>query len=355
MGCSGCTRLGSVTSPSVAPSPAMVWTADKFRSGGVRGFNSPADVTDQSMTALKATGANIVRVFVNLTRSGSTYTADVSTLNAVVAAGAAKNFKVVITFDVLPNQFAQEYWSNTSLQNSILAQWVILAARFRGNQTIVGYDLINEPIAPNQGVWTTFATRIATAIRAVDPEHVIIHEPSPGGLPSAFADAVKLPFSNVVYSVHAYLPYEISHQGINGAGNTTRYDYPLPSSSALGTVDRAWLSSQLNDVRTFVAANDVPIYVGEFSCVRWAPNAAADTFIGDSISIYEAEGWAWTYHSWREYQGWDAEVPASYFQSRTYTNAYPTGWESENTALFRVSTTPALTVLKAAFARNLTP
>ena len=51
---------------------------------------------------------------------------------------------------------------------------------------------------------------------------------------------------------------------------------------------------------------NVPIYVGEFGVARWAPNA--EKWLEDVISIFEENGWDWTYHAYREYNGWDAEI-----------------------------------------------
>ena len=51
------------------------------------------------------------------------------------------------------------------------------------------------------------------------------------------------------------------------------------------------------------------MFVGEFSCVRWAPGGSCPRYLADAISLFEADGWGWAYHCWRCYQGWDAEVP----------------------------------------------
>jgi hypothetical protein len=45
--------------------------------------------------------------------------------------------------------------------------------------------------------------------------------------------------------------------------------------------------------------------VGEFSAIRWAPGA--DRYLSDLIGIIEAHGWDWTYHAFREWDGWSVE------------------------------------------------
>ena len=42
-----------------------------------------------------------------------------------------------------------------------------------------------------------------------------------------------------------------------------------------------------------------------FSCIRWAPGA--DQYVKDLIDLFEEYGWDWSYHAFREWQGWSAE------------------------------------------------
>jgi len=46
----------------------------------------------------------------------------------------------------------------------------------------------------------------------------------------------------------------------------------------------------------------VPIYIGEFSAIRWAPGAAA--YLRDLIEVMEENQWDWAYHAFREWDGW---------------------------------------------------
>ena len=49
------------------------------------------------------------------------------------------------------------------------------------------------------------------------------------------------------------------------------------------------------------------IYAGEFSAIRWAPAGSACRWLGDVIDIFEAHGWDWSYHAFREWDGWSVE------------------------------------------------
>jgi hypothetical protein len=44
---------------------------------------------------------------------------------------------------------------------------------------------------------------------------------------------------------------------------------------------------------------------GEFSVIRWAPGAV--NYLRDCIELFEQCGWDWTYHAYREWDGWSVE------------------------------------------------
>jgi aryl-phospho-beta-D-glucosidase BglC (GH1 family) len=342
----GASNVGNVSITCATPPYA---TSSSFATKTLRGFSAPGDTSTQSMSDLAATGANLVRVFLSLDQSGSSYAIDaasLSELNAVIAAGAQQGFKVVICFGPPDNS----YFTSSALQASIDTNWQIIAKMYHGNLTVAGYDLINEPISPSPGgvaAWTTLASQWITDIRTIDPEHVIIFEPTPGGIPEAFTGLKPLPFSNIVYSTHMYEPYQFSSQGLMF---TTFMSYPTTSSS-IGTVDKATVSSILQPIRDFVTAYNLPVYVGEFSAVRWAPDDSSNTYVSDLISLFEAEGYSWTYHCWRGYQGWDAELPESWFYTFPFADAKPqsfgTTWPPP-----RTSDTDTMNVLRGYFQLN---
>jgi hypothetical protein len=334
---------------------SSLWSAATFACHGVRGFDqSGGDQSRSSMSDMAATGANVLRIFVDLKLDpgAESYTIDLSHADGVISDGTEFGFKVVIAFEPVTTHSSPEFWANNQLRSSITANWIAVAKKYRGNTTVAGYDLINEPIAPKgQAQWITFATQLIKSIKSADPDHVIIFEPSPGGLPEALSSiSALLPFDNIVYSIHDYEPHMITHQGIL---HFTSMAYPSPASSPIGQVDKATLSRLLAPVRQFTATFHAPIYIGEFSCVRWAPDSSAYNYVSDQISLFEAEGYSWSYHSWREYQGWDAELPSSYFAQFPYLNAKPQGWINLNQAPYRSGNTDTMSLLKRYFKLNL--
>lgn len=63
----------------------------------------------------------------------------------------------------------------------------------------------------------------------------------------------------------------------------------------------------LESALRFQQTYNVPIYIGEFSAIRWAPDQSAYRYLKDAIELFEEYGWDWSYHAYREWSGWSVE------------------------------------------------
>ena len=198
-------------------------------------------------------------------------------------------------------------FSDRQAQEKFVEVWRRIAARYKEAKPIWGYDLANEPVeedvAEGCDDWQTLAERAARAIRAIDPQRAIIVEPAQWGSPEGLAELVPIPVSNVVYSVHMYLPHAFTHQGVFGSGPAYRY----PGLVEGGQWDKAQLERALQPAIAFQERYHVHIYIGEFSAIRWAPDHSACRYLSDLIDIFETQGWDWSYHAFREWSGWSVE------------------------------------------------
>jgi len=163
------------------------------------------------------------------------------------------------------------------------------------------------------------AGRAAKAIRAIDPERTLIVEPPEWGDPAGLRELRPLDVPNVVYSVHMYLPHAFTHQGVGGRGPPCRYPGEIDGK----LWDKAQLEAALQPVVEFQLKYGVHFYIGEFSAIRWAPEGSAQRYLEDLIDIFEAHGWDWSYHAFREWDGWSVEHgsdPADHGQAKTPTD-----------------------------------
>ncbi|MCS7306845.1 MAG: glycoside hydrolase family 5 protein [Thermoguttaceae bacterium] len=192
-------------------------------------------------------------------------------------------------------------------QDAFMGLWEKMARRYRDQPAVWGYDLVNEPteaLTP-EGLldWQQLAERTARRIRQIDPVHAIIIEPTPWGSPEGLDWLEPVDVPGVVYSVHMYIPFQFTHQGIHGNPAGVAY----PGFVAGRHWDKQALREALQPVIQFQKDYQVPIYIGEFSAIRWAPGKSAYNYLRDVIEIFEEYGWHWAYHAFREWDGWSVE------------------------------------------------
>ncbi len=198
-------------------------------------------------------------------------------------------------------------FAERACQDKFVEVWRRMAARYKDAKPIWGFDLANEPVEGliEEGCddWHDLAERAAKAVRAVDPQRTLIIESPNWGGPDGFRDFEPIDVPGVVYSVHMYMPAAFTHQTLFGTGGGRKYPGEID-----GTVwDKARLQAALAPVIEFQKTHGVHIYVGEFSAIRWAPGDSAHRYLADLIDIFEAHGWDWSYHAFREWNGWSVE------------------------------------------------
>ena len=235
----------------------------------------------------------------------------------VLDAAAARGIKVIFDLHTPPGGRTDDgsvrLYLEKPYQDYFVELWKRIAQRFKGHPALMGYDLVNEPIQkkpspPGVLDWYDIQALVAKEIRKIDPDVKIIFETDLWSSASQYANIEPLDVPGVVYQVHMYWPGVYTHQGVKntwGVGSNGKQGIEYPGTIDGSKIDREALRRNLAAARDFQRAYNVPMYVGEFSAVRWAPGAAQ--YLDDLISIYEEYGWDWTYHAFREWPGWSVE------------------------------------------------
>ncbi len=196
---------------------------------------------------------------------------------------------------------------NAAAQQHFVEVWRKMTQRYKGNTTIWGFDLVNEPnddeTAPDCKDWQALSLVAGQAVREIDPDRTLIIEPSKYGGLTGWPNFNPLPLTHVVYSFHMYDPLIFTHQGVIGRD---RGPVPYPGAIDGKMWNRDALLAAMQPAIDFAQRYRVHMYVGEFSAVRWAPGA--DHYLADVTSLFEAQGWDWSYHAYREWQGWNLEI-----------------------------------------------
>lgn len=106
------------------------------------------------------------------------------------------------------------FWQHPYFQDRFVALWEEFARRYKGNASIAGYDVMNEPVTnapyglfnfdytPDWQTLNRVHCRVVRAIRAIDPDHIIFLE---GDLFASLFHGLEAPFAeNLAYSSHNY-------------------------------------------------------------------------------------------------------------------------------------------------------
>jgi len=228
-----------------------------------------------------------------------------------LAACEKYNIRVLVDLHTPPGGRAQggvcRMFQEKRYQDKLIAVWDRIARRYQGRQVVYAYDLVNEAV---EGVvaegllnWRDLATQAARTIRAVDPGKPVVFEPGPWGGPDGFDWLEPLDLDRVIYSFHMYRPHSFTHQGVHN--DRTGIAYPGRIDGEMWDKER--LREEMLPAIEFQQAFNVHIYVGEFSVIRWAPGDSGYQYLRDVIDLFEQYGWDWSYHAFREWDGWSVE------------------------------------------------
>jgi endoglucanase len=168
-----------------------------------------------------------------------------------------------------------EYWVNGNHQGNTGWMWWQIANHFKGNGTVAGYDLINEPIgAPSpSAVWSAYDS-LYKSVRSVDAAHMIFLEGAYGSWNWSMLPAPsQYGWTNVVYEMHEYQYNGSAAQVQQGATN------------------------QVTDFNNHSSWN-VPGYIGEFNSMGTGSSTWAAT-----KKSYDNAGLSWTMWSYKATHG----------------------------------------------------
>ena len=222
---------------------------------------------------------------------------------------AAGEFKLKIILDNhsrKPDGYMDEqvWYSDVISEAKWIADWVFMAERYRGNPTVIGFDLDNEPhgiatwAAGNAATdWNSAAERCGNAILAVNSDALIIVEGVEkvgtdsywwgGNLSAARSHPIGLNKpQKLVYSAHEYGPELFAQPWF------TASDFP----SDLAGIWKAHFGYLMQE-------NLGHVLIGEFGIKdKSAVSGKAGTWF-DTFLAYAGSNYSWTFWCWNPNSG----------------------------------------------------
>lgn len=175
--------------------------------------------TEADFDNIKSLGMNVIRLpfawWNILTDDGALREDAFTRLDWFVDCCARRDLYVVLDLHAAPGSqngndhsgdiTGSHLWEEAVYQDRTQYLWEQVATHYRGNATVAAYDLLNEPGGKLNATGVTqwdFFDRLYSAIRAVDPDHIIMMEScwEPEDLPAPS----RYGWENVVYQYHNY-------------------------------------------------------------------------------------------------------------------------------------------------------
>jgi endoglucanase len=173
-------------------------------------------------------------------------------------------------------------WDQRQFQDRVVWLWEQLAEHYRDEPWIAGYNILNEPADASGTVVGPFYRRVVEAIRAVDPNHLLILD---GNTYAQEFEGLGDPIVGATYSLHQY-----PDLGFTGAG-------PYPGQVEGRMYDRAAMEREFLTRAAYMKRNSLPVLVGEFGPVYDRDPVANEDklrLLEDQLAIYEQHAASWT-------------------------------------------------------------
>ncbi len=208
-------------------------------------------------------------------------------------------------------------WDDATYQSRFKALWREIARRYKDETTIAAFDLLNEP-APTGSVdqWKTLAQALVDEIRKEDTNHLLIVEmvnwifdkndqSTLSNLDLATLQSFQFLVSdaNAMYDFHFYLPGNYTLQdekGIDGGGYPEAGTMETTFAGTTAARDKAYLSSEMDQVLAYWKAQGVPYNFGEWgtadSAIQNEATKGGVSYIKDVMSLMTARSASWQFY-----------------------------------------------------------
>jgi aryl-phospho-beta-D-glucosidase BglC (GH1 family) len=166
--------------------------------------------------------------------------AQLGQIDQAVAWGGRYGIHVCINFHRAPGYTVAQpaetrsLWSDAEAQRVCALHWSTFARRYRGvpNERL-SFNLFNEPPDISPAAYAAVVRKMASAIRAEDPDRLILCD----GLAWGTKPVAELASLDVAQATRGYTPMEVTHYRASWIGGSDRFPLPTwPRAQAEGTL-----------------------------------------------------------------------------------------------------------------------
>ncbi len=207
------------------------------------------------------------------------------------------NFHRAPGYCINPPPEPGDLWKDPEVQKICASHWAFFAKRYRGiPNREMSFDLVNEPDGVDNGTYACFVEAMTSAIRAEDPDRLIIADGTKVGT-QPVPEIIHL---RVAQATRGYQPMEISHYlapWFKEGGDFSRPTWPLKKKGE--TYGRDRLEGDWVEPWKALEKRGVGVFVGEWGAYKETPHKVVLAWMRDQLSLWKEAGCGWALWNFR--------------------------------------------------------
>ncbi len=239
------------------------------------------------------------------------------------------NLRVVFDLHILRSHHfgndVRPLWKEESEQDKFVTMWLAINKELQHYpEDLLAFELLNEPVAPDNSDWSGLAARTIKALREVAPQRMIIVGSNSFNSVTT-VDKLEIPQgdTNLILSFHYYEPYALTHYQAHWSPFKTldaKLYYPgqLISKQEYEKLtdeekeimapynrvyNRETIAAEVSKAQSFADSLNVKLYCGEFGCLPHVSDESRYAWYRDMISIFNEYNIAYTSWEYKEIFG----------------------------------------------------
>jgi endoglucanase len=202
------------------------------------------------------------------------------------------NFHRAPGYCVNPPKEPLDLWKDEKALDACALHWGHFAKRYKGipNERL-SFDLLNEPANIPDETYVRVVTRLVEAIRAEDPQRLVIAD----GIRWGTSPVPGLASLGIAQSTRGYEPMQISHYKASWIGGSDKWPeptWPLKPGTR-DEVNKDTLFQRRIQPWKKLEESGVGIHVGEWGAFNRTPHAVALAWMRDCLDLWKQAGWGW--------------------------------------------------------------
>lgn len=247
-------------------------------------------------------------------------------LHNAIKWASENNLRVIVDLHIIRSSYfnaaSNPLWKNEAEQEKLISMWMQLSEELHQySDNILAYEILNEPTAKDPEDWNIVLKKVYTAIRAKEPDRVIVIGSDMWQNPAAFPE-LKIPEKdrNIILSFHFYTPMALTHHTaswtkfaeysgpVNYPGlivDTANYKVLSASTTqemrngANGFFTKDSLKKLMEPAIKVAREKNLPLYCGEFGVYPKIPEQTALRWYEDICGIFNENNIAYCHWNYK--------------------------------------------------------